>query len=242
MDNKTYNIELLVGEKRIKATITHEFIDTEVGLSGDCQLTLKCGEKRMIVVDDDFFNALIQIRERLEPQGVLFNIYGASLNVWVSGMSASMSAGLVGYKFENDDKTTVNIFNTGDDVIPSTISVQRDYSLKCINDLISRAKSKSPTPANISVTIEPKLTSIPQSQVNPIKSTPCEINEDDDELIKIPQDKKPVNHGLPWTQLEDIQISTLYQNGVSINKIAHEHQRSKGSIHSRLSKLGLINS
>ena len=162
MDKDTHNIELLLRGLRLKATITQEFIETEVSHKGDCQLTLKCGDKTMVVADDDFFNALIKIRTKLEPQGVLFNIYGASLNVWPSGMAISMSAGEVAYKYESGNTTTVNIFDTGDDVIPSTISEQKNYCLKCMQNSLSNEKEPESPPPIASVAVKPKKKKTPK--------------------------------------------------------------------------------
>jgi hypothetical protein len=162
MDKDTHNIELLLRGLRLKATITQEFIETEVPHKGDCQLTLKCGDKTMVVADDDFFNALITIRTKLEPQGVLFNIYGASLNVWPSGMAISMSAGEVAYKFESGNTTTVNIFDTGEDVIPSTISEQKNYCLKCMQNSLSNEKEPESPPPTVSVATKPKKKKTPK--------------------------------------------------------------------------------
>lgn len=130
MCKETHSIELILGKQRIKATITQEFINSEIPHQNDCQLTLKCDGKEMVVVDNDFFNAFIKIRQKLEPQGVLFNVYGASLGVWTSGMAISMSSGAIAYKFNNNESITVRIFDTGEDVNPATISEQKSYFLE----------------------------------------------------------------------------------------------------------------
>lgn len=130
MSKETHNIELIFGKQLIKATITQEFINSEIPHHNDCQLTLKYDGKEMVVVDDDFFNAFIKIRQKLEPQGFLFKVYGASLGVWTSGMAISMSAGAIAYKFNNTESVTVGIFDTGGDVNPVTISEQKNYFLE----------------------------------------------------------------------------------------------------------------
>jgi hypothetical protein len=132
MSKETHNIELIFGNERIMATIIQEFIYSEIPHHNDCQLTLKCRNKEMVVIGDDFFNVFNQIRQRLEPQGILFNVYGASLGVWTSGMSASMSAGTVAYNFNNIENPTVGIFETGDDVFPTTLNEQEKYFLEKI--------------------------------------------------------------------------------------------------------------
>lgn len=69
---------------------------------------------------------------------------------------------------------------------------------------------------------------------------PYPVWQNPDNSIKTGLNNKLINHGEPWTELEDIKVSTAYQYGVSIEDIAIEHQRSVGGISSRLTKLGLI--
>ena len=80
---------------------------------------------------DTFFHALIQIREKLEPEGWRVLCYGASRNVWPSGMSFQMSGGLRAYKRVPGQTVglgnLVDIFATGPDVVPATIAEQRQY-------------------------------------------------------------------------------------------------------------------
>jgi hypothetical protein len=45
-----------------------------------------------------FFDALCAIRQRLEEQGAMLDCYGASLNVFPSGMSRDMGRGVKAYK------------------------------------------------------------------------------------------------------------------------------------------------
>ena len=42
-----------------------------------------------------------------------------------------------------------------------------------------------------------------------------------------------------WTDVEDLELSKNYQEGLSISELAERHQRKRGAIHSRLKKLGL---
>ncbi len=52
--------------------------------------------------------------------------------------------------------------------------------------------------------------------------------------------KLPANAGNPWTDEEDQQLMTAFDNGNSIATIVEQHQRTKGSITSRLIKLGKV--
>lgn len=52
--------------------------------------------------------------------------------------------------------------------------------------------------------------------------------------------KKPERSGYPWTNEEDNTLRQEYLETSNISKIAIKHQRTSGSIQSRLQKLGLI--
>jgi len=50
----------------------------------------------------------------------------------------------------------------------------------------------------------------------------------------------PQRAGAGWTAAEERELTDLFEHGGSISSIAHSLQRSKGSIESRLIKLGLL--
>ncbi|WP_201554890.1 hypothetical protein [Psychrobacter sp. 72-O-c] len=50
----------------------------------------------------------------------------------------------------------------------------------------------------------------------------------------------PINAGKPWNSEEDQQLIDAFDNGDSIVTLVEYHQRTKGSITSRLGKLGKI--
>ena len=50
----------------------------------------------------------------------------------------------------------------------------------------------------------------------------------------------PANAGNPWTDAEDQQLADGFDTGSSIAALVEQHQRTKGSITSRLIKLGKI--
>ncbi len=52
--------------------------------------------------------------------------------------------------------------------------------------------------------------------------------------------KLPANAGLPWTDEEDQQLIAAFDEGNSIATLVDQHQRTKGSITSRLLKFGKI--
>lgn len=52
--------------------------------------------------------------------------------------------------------------------------------------------------------------------------------------------QKPERAGNSWTTEEDEELKKEYENNIPIAKIAKEHKRTRGSIKSRMQRLGLI--
>lgn len=79
----------------------------------------------------DWFEAIIGIRQQIEPEGLLLNVYGASRNVWPSGMCRNMGMGLKAYKMQigkqAEKSDLVSVFASGPDVEPATIEEQRNF-------------------------------------------------------------------------------------------------------------------
>jgi hypothetical protein len=97
----------------------------------DCALTLSFGNTILHGSAFDFFEALCQIREQLVALSLTPLCYGASLNVYPSGMMRDMRLGLYGYKQTIGEKATresaVRIFDTGIDIEPSTVAIQKVF-------------------------------------------------------------------------------------------------------------------
>lgn len=77
----------------------------------------------------DFFGALGRARRRFEALGYRLLCYGASKNVWATGMARDMGRGLRAYFF-HDDPGIVDIrdiFASGPDVIPATVEEQTAF-------------------------------------------------------------------------------------------------------------------
>lgn len=88
---------------------------------------------------DGYFSALCQIRRQLEVSGMLLVCYGASLNVYPSGMSASMGSGEKAYR-QTLGKAALTadlvvIFDVGPDIVPATIDAQREFHQQWIKSL-----------------------------------------------------------------------------------------------------------
>jgi hypothetical protein len=71
------------------------------------------------------------VRRTLEAEGLLVNTYGASKNVWPSGMARSMGAGLKAYRMTPGKPSSladlVPIFEVGPDVEPVTVAEQQKF-------------------------------------------------------------------------------------------------------------------
>ncbi len=98
---------------------------------GLCYISLLFRDQTLEAAATDYFEAFCQIRSRLEAHGIIPFCYGASLNVYPSGMCRDMSAGMTAYKLTKGTKpsrdTLVRIFESGPDVIPSYVAAQKQF-------------------------------------------------------------------------------------------------------------------
>jgi hypothetical protein len=85
----------------------------------------------------DFFDAFQDVRRWLGKRGLIPFCYGASLNVWPSGMGRDMGQGLKAYKTQMGAPATelVRIFEGGPDVIPAHVEAQEQFHNDWINSL-----------------------------------------------------------------------------------------------------------
>jgi hypothetical protein len=95
------------------------------------KLCLEFRGKQISSNADDFFEAMCAIRKVLENEGALLRCYGASKNVYPSGMSRSMGTGEKAYKMTMGSPARladlVSIFDTGPDVAPATLAEQEAF-------------------------------------------------------------------------------------------------------------------
>jgi hypothetical protein len=79
----------------------------------------------------DFFEALCRVREQLELSGRRLLCYGASLDVFPSGMTRDMDAGLLAYRLKVGVKSgpedLVDLLGSGPDIQPATVKEQETY-------------------------------------------------------------------------------------------------------------------
>ncbi len=105
----------------------------------DCYLQLELGALKSEATAMDFFEAFCEIRIQLEKSSLIPFCYGASLNVYPSGMCRDMGSGLMAYKTEIGQPASrenlVKIFDQGTDVIPSYVAIQKERYEKWIESL-----------------------------------------------------------------------------------------------------------
>jgi hypothetical protein len=122
---ETYSLRLVGGEDSEHATF--EFDDEQE----DCLLVCRYRGQTISAQEADFFEALVSIRRRLQADGLMPCCYGASLNVFPSGMSRDMGRGLKAYKMtlgkQAGGADLVGIFDEGIDVVPADVDAQERF-------------------------------------------------------------------------------------------------------------------
>ena len=96
-----------------------------------CRLRCEYRDEAVESTAIDFFQALCDVRGLLAKDGLIPFCYGASLDVYPSGMARDMGRGLKAYKLTVGPhaKTVdlVEIFADGLDVIPASVAVQEQF-------------------------------------------------------------------------------------------------------------------
>ncbi len=99
--------------------------------NGICDLRFRYRLESLEARAPDCFDAFCKIRLLLERDSLSPYCYGASLNVYPSGMCRDMGEGLVAYRLqlgkESNRNDLVGIFDQGDDVIPSSVENQQRF-------------------------------------------------------------------------------------------------------------------
>jgi len=126
----THQVTLLHGAQSLEGTLVQAHT---VGTNAEvvCTLHLTFEDGEVTGSGPDYFEALVVIRRQLERTGKLMCVYGASKNVWPSGMARSMGLGLKAYKMTKGkqalSRDLVSIFKSGPDVEPSTVAEQENF-------------------------------------------------------------------------------------------------------------------
>ena len=96
-----------------------------------CRLRCEYRGKAVESTATDFFQSLCNVRDLLAEDGLIPFCYGASLNVYPSGMARDMGQGLKAYKLamgrHAKREDLVEIFAEGPDVIPASIALQEQF-------------------------------------------------------------------------------------------------------------------
>jgi hypothetical protein len=96
-----------------------------------CRLRCEYRDKAVESTATDFFQALCDVRGLLAKDGLIPFCYGASLNVYPSGMAKDMGRGLRAYKLTEGrhakTDNLVEIFAEGPDVIPASVAAQDQF-------------------------------------------------------------------------------------------------------------------
>ena len=96
-----------------------------------CRLTCGYRDKVIKAEEEDFFEALFQIRQELEADGLLPFCYGASANVYPENTVMEQSRGLMACKVKMGElpqrTDLVDIFDEGHDVIPVFVHMQQQF-------------------------------------------------------------------------------------------------------------------
>jgi hypothetical protein len=114
--------------QRIGATLRCESHYGERG-SRNCIIYLQSQRHHAKGEGPDHFEAFCRVREALEPHGVRPFCYGASRNVFPSGMARDMGEGVKAYKTQIGRRggELVSIFESGSDVEPVTVQEQAAF-------------------------------------------------------------------------------------------------------------------
>lgn len=96
----------------------------------DCWLQLVAAGIDEAATGADYFASFAEIRRRLAKRDLLPQCYGASRNVWPSGMARDMGQGLAAYKLAmgRPAEERVHIFASGPDIDPVDPEEQRAFA------------------------------------------------------------------------------------------------------------------
>lgn len=96
-----------------------------------CRLRCEFRDRTVEATATDFFQALCEVRNLLAKDGLIPFCYGASLNVYPSGMARDMGQGLKAYKMTMGRQARledlVYIFSEGPDVVPASVAAQEQF-------------------------------------------------------------------------------------------------------------------
>lgn len=114
--------------------VSHDGVESSATIAwnwddGDWTVTLTSPELDTVEArEDDAFEALCTIRERLEPLGWRIGVLGAQVDVWPSGMSRDQGGGKSAYRMTaHGAQDRVDTFGPVDPATVTTIAEQRAF-------------------------------------------------------------------------------------------------------------------
>ena len=126
MDTTTHKVKLI---GRAGESVDGEFLLDHS--RNTCALALRFLNNELKAEESDYFESMCRIREQLECFGFRPYCYGASRNVYPSGMCRDMDSGAKAYKMRvwaaARLEDLVSIFDSGPDVEPVCVSEQRAF-------------------------------------------------------------------------------------------------------------------
>jgi len=135
-ETKQHRIPLRVQSgKIIEATLERKENDRS------CWIRLTAEGIDEVSTASDYFESFADVRRRLVKKGIFPLCYGASRDIWPSGMARDMGQGLRGYRLVigQQAKEMRGIFETGEGIDPATPEEQKEFSAKWIESLKSKA-------------------------------------------------------------------------------------------------------
>lgn len=112
----------------------------------NCTISMAIRGKQISCSDRDFFEAFCRVREGLENEGLIPLCYGASRNVFPSGMLRDMADGLRAYRLVMGQRVRrgdgVSIFDMGPDIEPVSVQVQAEFYRQWIESTWSKAAAE----------------------------------------------------------------------------------------------------
>lgn len=138
MDKKwSYQIRLLTSDNTYLQAELHVWeIDKA---KQTMKFILEYDGKEIETISSSYFWGLHPVRLELEKEGLLLVCYGASRNVWTSGMAESMGLSFKVYKLTLGQHPNRNdlviIFNDGPDVDPVTLAEQKAFHSQWIESV-----------------------------------------------------------------------------------------------------------
>jgi hypothetical protein len=107
------------------------FVVDEDSVADDCRLAFHYAGGDVVAQSPDYFEAMCEIRSRLDAAGWRPDCFGSSRNVYPSNMCRDMGRGLKAYKLHlgrpAEIRDLVSIFESGPDVDPASVEDQRQF-------------------------------------------------------------------------------------------------------------------